>query len=121
MPPKGRPQVAGSLCSPRRRPPPAVCCALQAVAGLGPRGGDSEGFNSTTGRASTVTKPRDARLIRLGMPVVAVLFALFVSEVALRAIRFEFRFVPTVQFGYHDPTTLVNRYFYDSYSCWITT
>lgn len=54
------------------------------------------------------------------MPVVAVLFALFVSEVALRAIRFEFRFVPKVQFGYPDPTTLVNRYVSDPDVFWVT-
>lgn len=59
-------------------------------------------------------------MARLLLALVGILFAVAVSEAALRVAHFHFDLVPTLEFGWPDPVTLRDAYASDPDLIWVT-
>jgi lysophospholipase L1-like esterase len=66
------------------------------------------------------TTKRPSLVAKMLSMVGGVFAALLVAELTLRAIGFEYRVIPTVQFGWPDPVTLAEQYRADPDLIWVT-
>lgn len=75
-----------------------------------------------TGRSLSASSPAPRIAIGAGLllALASIAVSLALVEVALRLAHFEYRLMPTVQFGWPDPQTITERYLADPDLFWVT-